>query len=315
MKVLVKAVAGSHLFGTNTEKSDHDYKGVFLPTADDILLGKFDQTRNQKTNNTNNKNTKDDVDIEFYSLDKFLKMLYQGQTVAWELLFTPDEMILEKHPLWDEIREATPLLINKNVDAFIGYCSQQAHKYGIRGSRMNTVETVIKYLKEVPDYHPLSQICLDGILTLEHVEMIEDKNGKALLTVCGKKFGLDTKLQYIIQPLEKYFQEYGDRSRLAKENKNIDWKALSHAVRVCMQASSLLLNGKIELPMSEYNVRTLKYIKNGEYSFKAVCELIEQYQTQLLKDQKISTLPEAPNLEAFQDIQKRIYSMVVKGEI
>lgn len=46
MKILVKAVAGSHLFGTNTEKSDKDFKGVFLPSADDILLGKFDQTVN-----------------------------------------------------------------------------------------------------------------------------------------------------------------------------------------------------------------------------------------------------------------------------
>lgn len=37
MKVLVKCVAGSHLFGTNTENSDKDYKGVYIPDADSIL--------------------------------------------------------------------------------------------------------------------------------------------------------------------------------------------------------------------------------------------------------------------------------------
>ena len=41
MKVIVKAIAGSHLFGTNTPESDIDYKGIYLPEPKDIILGKF----------------------------------------------------------------------------------------------------------------------------------------------------------------------------------------------------------------------------------------------------------------------------------
>lgn len=267
MKILIKAIAGSHLFGTATETSDKDYKGVFLPEASDILLGKFDQTIHDHTNNTNNKNTKDDIDIEFYSLDKFLKMLYQGQTVAWELLFTPDEYILEKHPLWDEIRAATPLFLNKKVDAFIGYCKQQAHKYGVRGSRMNTVDLWLTHLKQYPLTSTLEHIIVGDLMKLDHTELIQDKNGKQLLTICGKKFGLDTKLQYITEPLQKYYDEYGERSKLARQNQGVDWKALSHAVRVCMQASSLLTTGRIQLPMNKDHVTLLKGIKAGQLSF------------------------------------------------
>lgn len=336
MKILVKAVAGSHLFGTNTETSDKDFKGIFLPEANDILLGKFDQTIHQHTNNqVGQKNTKDDVDIEFYSLDKFLKMLYQGQTVAWELLFTPDEMILEAHPLWKEIQAATPLFLNKRVDSFIGYCKQQAHKYGIRGSRMNTLETVLEILKtymyvDMKDCgngyiqtswkskSTLGDILFDDydkIIKLEHTERILDKNGKDLVNICGRKFGLDTNLQYVIQPLQKYYDEYGLRSRLAKENSGIDWKALSHAVRVCMQAISLLSQDKIELPMNHRDVKLLKEIKAGELSFERVADIIESYQDLMQDAVLMSKLPEEPNLQAFQDVQKRIYAMIIKGEV
>jgi hypothetical protein len=319
VKILIKTIAGSHLFGTATENSDHDYKGVFLPDADDILLGKFDQTIHQKTNKVEGKkNNKDDIDVELYSLDKFLKMLYQGQTVAWELLFTPDEFIIEKHPVWDEIRVETPKFLNKKVDAFIGYCKQQAHKYGVRGSRMNTMDKVLELLEQHDEYSCFEDIEDDVnqfLLKLEHVEIIPDKYGKKLIHICGKKFSFDTELRYIIPPLQKYYDEYGERSRKAKENEGIDWKALSHAVRVCMQASSLLIYHRIHLPMEEANINLLKDIKAGKMDFETVAGLIESYQDMLLIDRENSTLPEQPNLAEFQRIQKYIYKMWIKDEL
>jgi len=314
MKILIKAVAGSHLFGTNTPSSDMDYKGVFLPEAEDILLGKFDQTIHQHTNNTGSKNTKDDVDIEFYSLDKFLKMLYQGQTVAWELLFTPDHMIIEKHPLWDDIRYQAPRLVNKKVDAFIGYCKQQAHKYGVRGSRMEAVSKSIEILMCHQCYGAiLTEEIMDEIIEskIEHVEKYLDIHNKQMINICGKKFGIGTPILYVLHPLEKYYAEYGERSKLARQNQGIDWKALSHAVRVCMQAISLLSTGKIELPMKEGNVTLLKDIKAGKLSFDEVANLIEQYQDDMMRAKEESTLPEEPNLKAFQQIQIDIYEKIV----
>lgn len=321
MKILIKAVAGSHLFGTNTPTSDRDYKGVFLPEESDILLGKFDQTVHDHTNTSTNKNTKDDIDIEFYSLDKFLKMLYQGQTVAWELLFTPENMIIEKHPLWDEIKEATPLFLNKRVDAFIGYCKQQAHKYGVRGSRLSAVEQSLEIFNRYNWNQYLSDVSAEDIKTLEsfeHIEWVEKEfmgSKKQLLSICGKKFESNTMLKYVKDPLNLYYNSYGERSRLAQKNEGVDWKALSHAVRVCMQASSLLTKGKIMLPMHPSQVTLLKGIKAGQLTFDVVANLIEEYQSDLLKDRDNSTLPEEPELKNFQDIQIRIYSMIIKGEV
>ena len=38
MKVLIKTIAGSHLFGTNTEQSDTDYRGVFVQQGTNYSL-------------------------------------------------------------------------------------------------------------------------------------------------------------------------------------------------------------------------------------------------------------------------------------
>ena len=41
MNLIVKMVFGSHLYGTNTPQSDKDFKGVFMPTNEQIYLGKI----------------------------------------------------------------------------------------------------------------------------------------------------------------------------------------------------------------------------------------------------------------------------------
>ena len=39
MHTMVKMVFGSHLYGLDTENSDKDYCGIFVPTAKEIILG------------------------------------------------------------------------------------------------------------------------------------------------------------------------------------------------------------------------------------------------------------------------------------
>ena len=74
MRILIKATAGSHLFGTNTESSDKDFKGVYLPSREQILLGTYQPTINHSTGNNDSRNSSSDVDVEYYSLKKFFEM-------------------------------------------------------------------------------------------------------------------------------------------------------------------------------------------------------------------------------------------------
>jgi len=40
-EIVVHMIFGSHLYGTNTPDSDTDYKGIFLPSREQVFLGKI----------------------------------------------------------------------------------------------------------------------------------------------------------------------------------------------------------------------------------------------------------------------------------
>jgi hypothetical protein len=41
----------------------------------------------------------------------------------------------------------------------------------------------------------------------------------------------------------KFYDDYGHRAKLASENKNVDWKAISHALRAAIQTKEILTTG------------------------------------------------------------------------
>jgi hypothetical protein len=327
MKIIMKAIAGSHLFGLNTEKSDKDYKGVYLPSADDILLGKFNKSINQSTNNSNNKNNSSDIDTELFSLDKFMNMLKEGQTVAIELLFTPDEFILEKHPLWDEIVSKRNELVHKNVVSFIGYAKQQAAKYGIRGTRMGSVEKVLETLKNYKETYPYSNKLFNfrnqllELTKLEYVHIVQVPKVKNDLNegydehfeVIGKKYPMFSTIDYVINSLQKAYDEFGTRSKLAKMNQGVDWKAVSHALRVIHQGKVLLTTGSLAFPLEKEQRDFILLVKKGELDFTTIVQPeIEKGLKELLEIKQHSNLPDSIEIN---HIILDIYRKVIKEEI
>ena len=315
--VLVKAVAGSHLFGLNTPKSDKDFKGVYIPTLEELLLGTVKDSINHSTNTSNNtKNDSSDVDTEFYSLAKFFRMLEEGQTVAFELLFTPVDKQLYANLIWTSIQKQAHKLVHKKVTAFLGYARQQADKYGLRGSRMGTLETVIKTVEDTGKLFTgrLEDIkeTLDKLTELQHVSFIDKYlDGRQYFTVCSKKFDMRSKLLDFHLSLTKYYNDYGARSRQAKENDGIDWKALSHAVRVMYQGQELLDTGKMTLPLNPKHREVLMKIKSGQLDYLSeVQPLIESEMLKLSVAEMTSKLPESINTtQMLLDIYKYHFNL------
>ena len=102
-KILVKAIAGSKLYGTNLPTSDSDYKIIFLPSINNIIRLNVTQAFFSSTGG-NAKNTNKDVDVECFELRRYLQMVERGDTVALDLLFTPDDLIIEQDPLWEDLK-------------------------------------------------------------------------------------------------------------------------------------------------------------------------------------------------------------------
>jgi len=106
--VVVHMQVGSHLYGLNSANSDTDWKVVYVPSLEDLLLGRISHVLRHST--AAGANTCTDVDTEIYSLHKFVDHALEGAAFALDMLHAPTSMIMAKHPLWDIlVRNKHPL--------------------------------------------------------------------------------------------------------------------------------------------------------------------------------------------------------------
>lgn len=305
MDTVVTMVFGSHLYGTNTPSSDLDYKAVYIPEAKDILLGRVKDVVEENTKtDTSVRNSSTDVDRETFALQKYLQLLSKGQTVALDMLFAP----AWNRPLcswqWPEIQANKGKLISKQCQSYIGYCRTQANKYGIKGSRMGSAEVAFNYFRHInehlgPTYrlNDVASYMERELAGLEHVEFLDIANPAGAvvrhISVCGKKVPFTQTVKEAAAVYSHLYNEYGIRARQAKDNQNIDWKALSHAVRVGRQAIELLNDHHITFPRPE--AKHLVAIKTGELPFDAVADEIETLLAEVETASTKSTLPDKPD--------------------
>jgi predicted nucleotidyltransferase len=249
MRIIVKMKFGAHLYGTATPESDVDYKGIFLPTKEELLLGRVPKSHNYSTGKDESRNTRNDIDIELYSFHYFIKLACDGQTVAMDMLHAPGDMILQKSKIWDAIVKNKQKFYTKNLRSFIDYARRQASKYGIKGSRINAALQVLEMLKKVDSSKKMRAVW-NQLPRVEHCyDVAPDPNGMRQYQVCGKSFQESATIGYVIPILEKFYNDYGHRAKLAAENKNIDWKAVSHALRAAYQTKEILTENSINFPL------------------------------------------------------------------
>lgn len=311
---IVKMKFGSHVYGTNVPTSDTDYKAIYIPSSEDILLQKIKQTITTSTKKDSGvKNGPEDTDTEIFSLDRYLKLLLEGQTVAIDMLFTPSNFFIgNTEPLWYAIKENKDKFLHSGILSFVGYCRTQANKYGIKGSRMSSLKTAIDWLESLDEDSVLWEAGADFIrrITCEsgdycNVVYLKNKNNleEPYLEVVGRKFGFSLKIKEILKNLNRIYKNYGERARIAMNNEGIDWKALMHAVRVQCEAKELLQTGNITFPRPERNL--LLKIRTGSMDYKEVASIIESGLQEL--ETIKSPLPKSPDFEFSDNLIKKTY--------
>ena len=291
LNLIVKMKFGSHLYGTATSNSDVDYKGVFLPSKTEVLLGRIPKCLNYSSGNSTAKNTPDDVDIEIYSLHYFISLACEGQTVALDMLHAPDSVIETGSEIWSRIVSERQRFYTKNLKSFINYARRQASKYGIKGSRLNAVAEVLNLLKSEVSVKKLRSVW-DKLPQMEHCYVAEtDPNGMRQYQVCGKLFQESAEIGYIIPILEKFYDDYGARAKEAAENKNIDWKAISHALRAAFQVKEIFIQRTITFPLK--TAPFLLQVKEGKLDYLTeVVPVLESLMTEVEELASTSNLPE-----------------------
>ncbi len=291
MRIIVKMKFGAHLYGTATPDSDVDYKGIFLPTKEELLLGRVPKSHNYSTGSEESRNTKNDMDFELYSFHYFIKLACDGQTVAMDMLHAPENMILQKSKTWDAIVKNRQKFYTKNLRSFIDYARRQASKYGIKGSRINAALQVLEILKKEDSSKKMREVW-NQLPRVEHCyDVAPDPNGMRQYQVCGKSFQESATIGYVIPIVEKFYNDYGRRAKLAAENKNIDWKAVSHALRAAYQTKEILTENTINFPLRTADF--LIKVKQGKLDYlSAVGPVLETLMEEVESLALTSNLPE-----------------------
>lgn len=316
--LIVQIRMGSHLFGTSTPQSDLDLKAVYLPSARDILLQKVSPLLSgSRVKPHGEKNTAEDTDDEAYSLQRYLQLLAEGQTVALDMFFAPDWALTRPpSPVWKELKSLKPHILSKRATAFVRYCRQQANKYGIKGSRVAAVRKTVSLLQDAESrYGSTTRL---GELSSELEAFAAGQDFAAIidipqlnnepiraLEVCGKKAAFSMSLRNTLTIFQHMVNEYGQRALAAERNDGVDWKALSHAVRVGREAIELFSTGHITFPRPE--AAHLLAIKRGEVPYMQVASEIEDLLEQTEKAATRSTMPDAPEMTIIDDFIENVY--------
>ena len=284
MKTIMKGYFGSHLYGTSTPESDVDFKEIYVPHARDILTGNVKEHMSKNTNNTSSKNTKDDVDHELYSLKYFFKLAADGETVALDMLHTPQSLVVKSDlpDVWKYIQDNRSRFYTTNMKSYLGYVRKQASKYGVKGSRLAVLRQALKRSNEWGQYFDNGAVIrlshMKNVLPVGEfaswVETENEKTGKqTFYSLLDRKFQDTLTNKEFNAILVKLEENYGERARKAEANEGIDWKALSHACRGGLQLLEIYKTGDLVYPLQD--APFILDVKLGKHTFKTVQEFLE----------------------------------------
>lgn len=321
MDRIVRIKFGSHLYGTDTPESDVDYKSVYLPERREILLQRVQDSMGvRKDKVEGQRNLPGDVDDEAYSLQRYLALLAEGQTVAVDMLFAPEPELAA--PLWYLIKGERSRLLTKRSAAFVGYCRQQANKYGIKGSRVSAAKRAMELFIEQRDRlgNTAKVQEVAGLLPTifdAHTRTLEKETTQGhfetYFECCNRMVGFKNTLKEAAAIYARIYEEYGDRARRAQSNDGIDWKALSHAVRVGHEALELLRTGFITFPLP--NAVHVLDIKQAKLPYSMVAEEIEGLLIEVEAASEKSTLREEADREFIDELVVKAYGRKVQEEV
>jgi hypothetical protein len=116
-KIIFGAVVGSHAYGTNVEGSDVDKKWIYVQSATDFHMNGFQPS------------VKISKDEEIIELTRFLELARKANPTMLELLFTPSDCVIYKHPAFDKVLNLRRYFVTKQCRySFGGYAIDQIEK-------------------------------------------------------------------------------------------------------------------------------------------------------------------------------------------
>lgn len=271
LNVLAKVQFGSKLYGTAIETSDDDYRAVYLPPIGQCVLGRAKDAWEDKTAE----------DTSFFSLQHFVRMAVEGQSVAIELLAAPPAAVVATSPVWQHLQANRQRFYTRSIHSFLGYAKTMAGKYSSRIDRLHETEAVLAVLSradadytfslephsDIPPEPRLHQIW-DALPVSVNAQKATNERGpgtdKRVYRVCGRELQATVSVDHAITVVRGIHDSYGERVRKAAAGQ-IEWKALAHAFRAALQCREIVTTGDLRFPLVD--AAWLRNLRLGRFDF------------------------------------------------
>lgn len=271
-KLIFLTKFGSTLYGTNSDISDADYVGVYIPSLFEMITGTITKTIRFSTGDEVSKNDNEDIDIQLFSIHHFLNVAITGKILAFDVLYAisnPD-CIMVMTSEWNELVKCRTRFINNDLTSFMAYIKEQAHKYGIKGSKLAAMDSIIEVcykhmVKDDFNRKDTLELIIDELPINTYSEIIYEDSKFEFYGFIKKRFQCNSHIKDLHLAISNMRRKYGARAEAAKNNDGIDWKAVSHALRAGYQICDLFNSGEIVFPLKE--AEYLMKVKAGELDF------------------------------------------------
>ena len=311
-RVVFASFHGSRLYGTATPDSDLDVRGVVLPTAEEILLGRASYAL---TSNVDHKALgKDDVDVTLFSLEKFLLLLGKFDVNAVEMLYAahprnPCVVALDED-LVAPVQAAAPNLVGMAESSPIGHAraalgalapdqdgfvevfqeavdliaaAMPADDPTGASTKLYTNPTLLARLRALPGGAFSAHGQHAGAVTLEQdipAEVLAAGRwpSHTLFVHVGDRkistsVSMEEALTVLRKPLQRMVGELKAR-RARLEGVEVSTKDIYHAVRILWQYVELQATGSLVFPRPQAPL--LRAIRSGKVAGPALMAAIEE---------------------------------------
>ena len=315
--VILLAIGGSRSYGTDTENSDWDWRGVALNSKKEILTNKnFEQFVNE------------DTDTTIYSFNKFVSLLINCNPNTIEILGCKPEHYVYLSPIGKELIDNRHLFLSKKcIYSFGGYANQQLWRLSNKSARLVS--------QEEQERHILSSI-QSAATTFKNKFALYDDDSIRLYVDKSEREEYDSEIFMDINlkhyPLRDYKGMWGEMNTIVKDyakigkrnshaiEKNKLAKHMTHLIRLYLMCLDILENGEI-VTYREKDHDFLMEIRNGKYldenrqPTSEFYQIVEEFETRLQDAKKNTQLPENPDYEKIQEFVMSVNEKIVKGAL
>ena len=295
--LILLGLVGSHAYGTQTETSDLDVRGIALNKKNEILTNqKFEQFVNEETDTT------------IYAFNKMITLLSNCNPNTIELMGLNPEHYLYIHPIGQELLDNKKLFLSKKAaHSFGGYATAQLRRLDNKSARLLGQEQrehhILNSILNAKDTFPEKYFYYqeDNIDLYVDKAVQEGYDSEVFMDIHLHHYPLrDWKSMWSeMNNIVKDYSKIGKRNSRAIEHNKLG-KHMMHLIRLYLMALDIFEKEEI-IKYRENDLSFLMDIRNGKYltderqPTKEFYEIVDDFEKRLLYAKENTSLPDVPD--------------------